>query len=256
MDTVFKALSDETRRTMLDLLHQKDGQTLSELDQAIARHGTDMTRFGIMKHLKVLEAAGLVISRKQGRFKYHHLNAIPLQEVVDRWVDPLIQSPMAQAAIALKVKLEKETAMQTQKKPDFVMQTYIKTSKERLWEALMDGELSAQYHFLGASVKTAGEKGSRYDQYRPDGSLMLGGEILDCVPMERLELTFEPHWGEKPGAVSRYVYEIEQQGNACSLTILHYDLVEDLEGVSDGWARHASSLKSFLETGSGLTFAA
>ncbi len=90
MDMIFKALNDPARRALLDSLRRKDGQSLSELEEQL-----DMSRFGVMKHLKVLEDAHLVIPRKQGRFKYHYLNALPLQEMLDRWVAPFLQ-PQAQ----------------------------------------------------------------------------------------------------------------------------------------------------------------
>ena len=106
MDAIFKALADDTRRQILDILRQRDGQTLGELEAAIALVGVEMTRFGVMKHLKMLEAASLVISRKQGRFKYHYLNVVPLQEVMDRWIEPLTQKPLARATLGLKAKLE------------------------------------------------------------------------------------------------------------------------------------------------------
>ncbi|MEP0942588.1 MAG: helix-turn-helix domain-containing protein [Rhizobiaceae bacterium] len=106
MDAIFKALADDTRRMILDVLRDQDGQTLGELEQRLAGKGVEMTRFGVMKHLKVLEAASLVISRKQGRFKYHHLNVVPLQEVIDRWIEPLTQKPLARATLDLKAKLE------------------------------------------------------------------------------------------------------------------------------------------------------
>lgn len=106
MDAIFKALADDTRRRILDVLHEKDGQTLGELEKSIAKAGFEMTRFGVMKHLKVLEAASLVVSRKQGRFKYHFLNVVPLQQVIDRWIEPLTQKPLARATLDLKAKLE------------------------------------------------------------------------------------------------------------------------------------------------------
>ncbi len=140
--------------------------------------------------------------------------------------------------------------------PDFMMQTYIRTSPERLWAALTDEHESAAYHFLGAATRTACEKGGRFDQGFPDGTLMLGGKIIDVEPNKRLEVTFEPNWGENPGAVSRYVCEIDHLGDHCCLTVSHYDLIEDQEGVADGWARQLSSLKSYLETGQKLKFAA
>jgi len=109
MDAIFKALADDTRRTILDVLREKDGQTLGELEESIAKAGFEMTRFGVMKHLKVLETASLVVSRKRGRFKYHYLNAVPLQEVIDRWIEPFTQKPMARATLDLKAKLEGNT---------------------------------------------------------------------------------------------------------------------------------------------------
>ena len=106
MDAIFKALADDTRRMILDVLRDQDGQTLGELEASLEAQGVEMTRFGVMKHLKVLEGVSLVISRKQGRFKYHYLNVVPLQQVIDRWIEPLTQKPLARATLDLKAKLE------------------------------------------------------------------------------------------------------------------------------------------------------
>jgi DNA-binding transcriptional ArsR family regulator len=81
-DLVFKALADPTRRLLLDRLFERDGRTLTELESQL-----EMTRFGVMKHLKVLEQAGLVVSRKQGREKLHFLNPVPIRQIHDRWID-------------------------------------------------------------------------------------------------------------------------------------------------------------------------
>src|SRR4051812_37876024 len=81
-DRVFKALADASRRLLLDLLFQRDGQSLTELEGEL-----DMTRFGVMKHLRVLEEAGLVVTRRNGREKLHFLNAVPIRLVHDRWID-------------------------------------------------------------------------------------------------------------------------------------------------------------------------
>jgi DNA-binding transcriptional ArsR family regulator len=81
-DRVFKALADPTRRYLLDLLFARDGRTLTELESEL-----DMTRFGVMKHLRVLEDAGLVVARRSGREKHHFLNAVPIREIHDRWLD-------------------------------------------------------------------------------------------------------------------------------------------------------------------------
>ena len=101
-DRVFKALADPTRRFLLDLLFAREGQTLTELESAV-----EMTRYGVMKHLKVLEEAGLVVTRRAGREKLHFLNAVPIREVHDRWIDKYTERHVA-ALIDLKHELESE----------------------------------------------------------------------------------------------------------------------------------------------------
>src|SRR5881398_3941597 len=100
MDEVFKALADPTRRSLLDELFREDGQTLSALEQRLP-----MTRFGVMKHLKVLEEAGLVTTRKQGREKLHFLNPVPIRLVHDRWIDKYTEHRVS-ALADLKTELE------------------------------------------------------------------------------------------------------------------------------------------------------
>jgi DNA-binding transcriptional ArsR family regulator len=101
-DRVFKALADPTRRFLLDLLFAREGQTLTELESAV-----EMTRYGVMKHLKVLEEADLVVTRRSGREKLHFLNAVPIREVHDRWIDKYTERHVA-ALIDLKHELESE----------------------------------------------------------------------------------------------------------------------------------------------------
>jgi DNA-binding transcriptional ArsR family regulator len=100
VDEVFKALADPTRRTLLDALHEHDGQSLTALEE-----GLPMTRFGVMKHLKVLEDAGLVTTRKRGREKLHFLNPVPIRLIHDRWVSKYAE-PWAAALSELKERLE------------------------------------------------------------------------------------------------------------------------------------------------------
>ena len=101
-DRVFKALADPTRRFLLDLLFAREGQTLTELESAV-----EMTRYGVMKHLKVLEEADLVVTRRSGREKLHFLNAVPIREVHDRWIDKYTERHVA-ALLDLKSELESE----------------------------------------------------------------------------------------------------------------------------------------------------
>jgi DNA-binding transcriptional ArsR family regulator len=102
-DAVFKALADSSRRLLLDLLYERDGRTLTELDAEL-----EMTRFGVMKHLKVLEDAGLVVARKQGREKLHFLHPVPIRQIHDRWIGKYTEHRVS-ALLDLKNELE-ETA--------------------------------------------------------------------------------------------------------------------------------------------------
>ena len=101
-DRVFKALADPTRRFLLDLLFQRDGRTLTELESEL-----EMTRFGVAKHLKVLEDAGLVVARRSGREKLHFLNPVPIRQIHDRWIDKYTE-PHVTALVDLKKALEEE----------------------------------------------------------------------------------------------------------------------------------------------------
>src|SRR3954453_22648230 len=104
-DRVFKALADPTRRSLLDRLFERDGRTLTELESELA-----MTRFGVMKHLRVLEEAGLVVTRRSGREKLHFLNPVPIRLIHDRWIDKFTE-PQVAALVALKAQLEHEAAL-------------------------------------------------------------------------------------------------------------------------------------------------
>lgn len=101
-DLVFKALADPTRRFLLDLLFERDGRTLTELETQV-----EMTRFGVMKHLKLLEEADLVVARKEGREKRHFLNPVPIRQIHDRWIDKYTERRVT-ALLDLKNELEGE----------------------------------------------------------------------------------------------------------------------------------------------------
>ena len=245
MDTIFKALNDPARRALMDSLRAKDGQTLSELEAQL-----DMTRFGVMKHLKVLEEAGLVVSRKKGRFKYHYLNAVPLQEVIDRWIEPLLAKPVARGIISLKTHLEGDRPMlDAEIKPDFVHQTVIRCTQDALWDALTRADQIAQYHFACDAAEGDAVVGAPTKMIRKDGSTMLTQTTTKLDPKTRIESTFEPNFADGDNTVSRIVFLIEPEGPRCKLTCEHYEIPEAHQGVREGWARHIASLKSWLETG-------
>jgi DNA-binding transcriptional ArsR family regulator len=137
VDDVFKALADPTRRSLLDELFREDGQTLRALEERF-----EMTRFGVMKHLKQLEDAGLVVSKRRGREKLHFLNPVPIRLVHDRWVSKYAE-PWAAELSGLKQRLESPM--------EKVFEIYIRTTPERLWEAITDPEIRSKYNF-GAGV--------------------------------------------------------------------------------------------------------
>ncbi|MFN2617035.1 MAG: ArsR/SmtB family transcription factor [Thermoleophilaceae bacterium] len=243
MDEVFRALSDPTRRGLLDQLFEQDGQTLSALERRLP-----MTRFGVMKHLRLLEEAGLVVTRRRGREKLHFLNPVPIRLVHDRWVSKYAE-PWAAALSGLKKTLE-EDLMQK------VFEIYIKTTPERLWEAITDSEMRRKYTF-GVGVDSDWTPGSPYRAVHPQGPTPISeGENLEVDPPRRLVQSFTALWSEdvKSEGTSRVAWEIEPIGDSCRLTITHDELREDANGeLYGGWPMILSGLKTLLETGETLT---
>src|SRR6201746_1006761 len=153
MDAVFRALADTTRRSLLDELFKEDGQTLSALEARLP-----MTRFGVMKHLKVLEEAGVVVARRRGREKLHFLNPVPIRLVHDRWVSKYAE-PWAAGLSDLKSRLESPM--------EKIFEIYIKTTPERPWEAITDNEIRSKYNF-GARTKSDWTPGGRMEMSTPN----------------------------------------------------------------------------------------
>jgi uncharacterized protein YndB with AHSA1/START domain len=241
MDEIFKALADPTRRSLLDELFREDGQTLRALEQRFP-----MTRFGVMKHLRVLEDAGVVLTRRRGREKLHFLNPVPIRLVHDRWVSKYAE-PWAATLSDIKHELEDKTM-------EKVFEIYIKTTPERLWEAITDSEMRRKYNF-GVGVESEWTAGSRYQSGA--GSIRIAeGENLEVDPPSRLVQSFNALWGEgvKEEGTSRVTWEIEPVGDSCRLTVTHDEL---REGANDelygGWPMILSGLKTLLETGQTLT---
>lgn len=243
MDQIFKALNDPTRRAILDTLRKQDGQSLSDIEANLT-----LTRFGVMKHLRVLEDADLIITRKVGRFKYHYLNAMPMQELMDRWVAPFLQ-PQARALSELKTKLERETKMG---KPGFVLQTFIRCTQDALWSALTEANEMARYHFACNVVQGNPAVGAATAFFLPNGDAMLRQVTTELDPKSRIAMTFEPLFMGPDAPPSHMVYLIEEQGETCKLTIQHYDMAPGQDSFAEGWARLAASLKTYLETGTAL----
>ena len=243
MDEVFRALADPTRRHLLDALFEQDGQTLGALETALP-----MSRFGVMKHLRVLEDAGLIVTRRQGREKLHFLNPVPIRLVHDRWVSKYSE-PWVSALSGLKRRLEDRTM-------EKIYEIYIKTTPERLWEAITDEHSRSVYSF-GVGVASEWTQGSAYQASHPSGVRISAGENLEVDPPRRLVQSFTALWSqdvESEGA-SRVTWEIEPVGqDSCRLTVTHSELREGAnEELYGGWPMILSGLKTLLETGERLT---
>jgi len=242
MDTVFRALADPTRRSLLDELFREDGQTLGALEERFS-----MTRFGVMKHLKQLEEARLVVTKRRGREKLHFLNPVPIRLIHDRWVSKYTE-PWAAALSELKSRLESPM--------EKVYEIYIRTTPGALWEAITDPEIRSKYNF-GAAVNSDWTVGSSMHMGAPGADGLLGeGEILEVDPPRRLVHTLTALWSDdvKTEGASRVTWEIEPIEDSCRLTVTHDQLREGANSeLYGGWPMILSGLKTWLETGQLLT---
>jgi uncharacterized protein YndB with AHSA1/START domain/DNA-binding transcriptional ArsR family regulator len=256
MNKVFKALADPTRRGLLDQLFKQDGQTLTALGER-----ADMTRFGVMKHLGVLEDAGLVTTRRQGREKLHYLNTVPIRLVHDRWVSKYAE-PWAATLSRLKTDLEDDT-MQTVKNVSWaegtapvaagtaVFEVFIKTSPERLWQAITDPEQRSKYSF-GVQTHSDWTPGSGYKAGIPGAIDIAAGKNIEVDPPRLLVQTFNALWSDevKAQGTTRVTWELEPVGSSCRLTVIHDQLPPDANAeLYGGWPMILSGLKTLLETG-------
>jgi uncharacterized protein YndB with AHSA1/START domain len=241
-DPVFRALADPTRRYLLDALFERDGRSLTDLESTLA-----MTRFGVMKHLRVLEEAGLVVTRRSGRQKLHFLNPVPIRLIHDRWIDKYTE-PWAATLSDLKQRLE--TTM------DKIYEIYIRTTPEQLWTAITDPAIRRIYQF-GASVDSDWQVGSSVELGAPDQGIRLAeGEILEVDPPRRLVHTMVAEWSDEVRAegTTRVTWDIEPVGDSCHLTVTHDQLRDGAHPeLFGGWPMILSGLKTWLETGERLT---
>jgi uncharacterized protein YndB with AHSA1/START domain/DNA-binding transcriptional ArsR family regulator len=250
-EEVFKALADPTRRALLDRLFRQDGQSLSQLEE-----GMGMTRFGVMKHLHLLEGAGLVVSLKAGRERLHYLNPVPIRQIHDRWISKYTEA-WAGALVGLKAELERQTL----NRPKQVFQVLIRTSPERLWDAITNPDVTRRYYH-GTAIESDFRAGSPYVYRMADGRVAHEGLILEADAPRRLAMTFAMKHDaaaalDRP---SRVTWEIDEvDAGICSLTVTHDDFdggTRTYELVRGGKPAILSSLKSLLETGEPLSVTA
>lgn len=254
MDDVFKALADPSRRLLLDSLNERNGQSLRELCS-----GLSMARQSVSKHLAVLEAANLVMTTRQGREKLHYVNAQPINDIAEGWIDRYDAS-RAQPLADFKTVLESPAVA-----GQFLYTTYIRTTPERLWQAITNPAYSDSY--LGHAIESDWQKGSTY-VWVEEGLRVEDSEqvIVESDPYQRLAFTFhtftpelrhiDPELSEETIAEaaaerrSRVSFDIEPVAEHVKLTVTHdgFDPGSTVrELIAHDWPLKLSSLKSGLE---------
>jgi DNA-binding transcriptional ArsR family regulator len=260
IDDVFRALADPSRRRLLDSLNGRNGQTLRELCS-----GLDMARQSVSKHLDVLEAANLVTTVRRGREKHHYLNAAPINDIAERWITRYDRDRV-HALADLKRALE-DTPVDT---PSFVYTTYIRTTPERLWQALTEPAFTERYWSITFDTDWAPGSPMSWNQ-RGLTITDPAQVVLESDPYRRLSYTwhtFTAEWLESFGIAdetrarltaerrSRVTFEIEQlDAEQVKLTVLHDELEPGgitASMISQGWPRVCANLKTLLETGETL----
>jgi len=264
-EAVFKALADPTRREILDRLVERDGQSLGEIEG-----GFEMSRFGVMKHLRILEGAGLVTAHKVGRSKLHYLNAVPIRELQDRWIHKFAAGA-SDALLGLKAEVEKGATMSAtetasagegtvpafEEKPSHVFAVFIRTTLEQLWEAITSSEYTLEYYFA-STVESEWKAGSPFI-YKIGDQPAIVGEVVESIPLEKLVCTFDAQWDDavRPDPPSRITWMLETAGpDVCKLTVVHdgfQSRTATFEQVVGGMPFILSGLKTLLETGKPLT---
>ena len=270
-DLVFKALADATRRHLLDQLYTRNGRTQTELEQ-----GLEMTRFGVRKHLLVLEEAGLVVTRRSGREKLHFLNAVPIQLIHERWIDKydVLGAERLHALTDLKSALESTMTTQTDTATTTVLvnRIWIKADTATVWKAITSPEWNARYGYKSPSTfeLTPGGAFATFPSAdmvaygTPADQPILDGEVLEVVEGSRLVLTWRTLWDDEARAegFTRLTYEIEERGAGITQLTLVHDVTGaprtaslisgDLPEFGGGWPQILSDLKTLLETGASL----
>jgi uncharacterized protein YndB with AHSA1/START domain/DNA-binding transcriptional ArsR family regulator len=248
-DASFRALADPSRRVLLDRLYERDGQALGELQTALPH----MSRIGVMKHLRILEAAGLVVSHRSGRRRLHYLNPVPIRRIHDRWLDKF-RARAADVLLTLQAFVEEPTmASDTPDRPSHISQIFIRATPDEVWRAITESEFTLQYYY-GSTIESDWRAGSTY-RYAIGGDDAILGTILEADPPRRLVQTFDARWDDDVtrDAPSRLTWEIEEvMPGVSKVTTIHDEFpsrTATFESVSGGMTFILSGLKSVLETG-------
>ncbi|MGA5662805.1 ArsR/SmtB family transcription factor [Bacillus bombysepticus] len=247
---IFKALADPSRRKLLDSLHASDGRTLSDLCEPL-----DMSRFGVMKHLNILEEAGLITTRKVGREKLHYLNAVPIRHIYERWVSKYAE-PWVIGLTSLKNELERDTNMDM--KPRNINKIAIKAKPEQVWQALTDPAKTSKFWF-NCAIRTTWEIESPFELWNGEEK-KAEGIIIEMVPPKKLMMSwrFISFPGTERDTPSRITWEIEPHAEihgVTLVTVVHDEFEQAMSTakiLENGLPMALSGMKTLLETGESL----
>ena len=252
VEPVFRALADDSRRKLLDLLFARDGQTLTEL----AGRVPSMTRFGVMKHLRVLEQAHLVTVRRDGRLKLHYLNAVPIRLIHDRWIGKY-RKTRAAALAELKLDLEEQEMKSLDTRPAQIYTVFIRAPQAKVWEAMTKPEFTHRYLY-DSEPKTTWKPGSRllWTEHA-GGQELVDGEVIEYDKPNRLVFSWIVKYDPSltPEGASRVTYELSEAEGLTKVTVVHDDFPSGskvYDNVAGGWPYILSGLKTLLETGSAM----
>jgi len=249
VESVFRALADENRRKLLDVLFARDGQTLTELADSIP----SMTRFGVMKHLRGLEAAQLVSVRRDGRLKLHYLNAVPIRLIHDRWIGKY-RKTRAAALAELKLDLEEQEMKALDTRPVQVYTVFIRAPQAKVWEAMTKPEFTQRYLY-DSVPNTTWKPGARLVwTEHGSGHELVDGEVIEYDKPNRLVFSWIVKYDPSltPEGASRVTYELSEADGLTKVTVVHDDFPSGskvYDNVAGGWPYILSGLKTLLETG-------
>lgn len=244
---IFKALSDPSRRKLLDQLHASNGQTLNDLCEPL-----DMSRFGVMKHLNILEEAGLITTRKAGREKLHYLNAVPIRQIYERWVSKYAE-PWVIGLTSLQNELERDTKMENKSRN--INRIAIKATPEQVWQALTDPVKTSKFWF-NCAIRSTWEIESPFELWNGEEK-KAEGIILDLDPPNKLVMSwrFISFPGTESDTPSRITWEIgahTELHGVTLVTVVHDELEQSAHTakiLENGLPIVLSGMKTLLETG-------
>lgn len=255
LDRTIRALADPHRRAMLAALRAQDGQPVRELEALMPALG----RHAVLKHVRVLEEAGLVTTRKVGRSRLVQLNPTPIVELARRWLDDYAAfAGLTLARLRDHLEIERDRpnpggTMSTTTRT-LVATVVIEATPERIWQAMIDPDESSRW-FFGGRVRSDWGRGDAIEWLDADGDSLIAGEITAIEPRVRLAHTFSATWSPETAAdpVSDYEWLLEPMGESLTrVTVTHSNVQEGTptaEQVDGGASLVISSLKTFIETG-------